>query len=130
VETAVMAAVGVVGAGSIFLAWRLGCGTLTMFAIAAVTGLSWTYRKEYDAVVMVFLLVGLLAVVLKTNSGNAKAALFLCGIFLLLPFRLRDHNLLSIQFLELATWILGLITLMRYDRPARPEILSDIAVRN
>jgi hypothetical protein len=116
VETAVMAAIGLAGAILILLARQKRCGIVTLFAIAAVTGLSWTYRKEYDAPVVVFLLIGLLAVALKTRNPLATAALVSCCVFLLLPFRMRHHNLLAMQVLEFLSWVLGIFVLMRWDR--------------
>jgi hypothetical protein len=116
VETAVMATVGLIGLGAIYFAYRRGCGVVTMFAIAAVTGLSWTYRKEYDVVAIVFLLVGLLAVALKTRNRWAVASLLFSCLFVIPPFRMKDHNHLAMQFLELLSWLLGIWVLLQLDR--------------
>jgi Glycosyltransferase family 87 len=139
VEAAVMATVGLIGLGAIYFAYQRGCGVVTMFAIAAVTGLSWTYRKEYDVVAIVFLLVELLAVALKTRNRWAVASLIFCCLFVIPPFRMKDHNLLAMQFLELLSWLLGIWVLLQLDRSGNrtngysraagndPLIASDIA---
>jgi hypothetical protein len=115
VELGVMAAVLLAGAGLMALAKKRGCGELTLFAIAAVIGLSSTYRKEYDAVIILFLFMSVPLVALRTGSPGAWLSFAFCGAFLFLPFRLKDHNLPAIEALELLSWIIALIVLLRLD---------------
>jgi len=117
-QTAITLAIGFAGAALIWLARRLGCGLLTQAGIAAVIALSWTYRKEYDAVLILFLVVALLRVALATGRGLARLCLVLMAAPLLTPFRLADHNSEILQGFELLTWLAAVACCLAWDRPA------------
>jgi len=117
-QTGITLALGLVGAALIWLARRLGCGLVTQAGIAAVTALSWTYRKEYDAILILFLLVALLRVALATGRGVAWLCLALMAAPLLAPFRLADHNSPLLQGYELFTWLAAIACCIAWDRPA------------
>jgi|GEM_PF-1268819 hypothetical protein len=120
VELGVMSAVLLAGAGLMALAKKRSCSELTLFAIASATGLTSTYRKEYDSVVILFLLIAVALVALKAGGPGAWLSFAFCGAFLFFPFRLKDHNLLAIEALELLSWIVALIVLLTFDRPVIP----------
>lgn len=69
--------------------WR-SAPMLTHFAIAALTARLWTYHKDYDNLIMIFLMLALGVVALRNYSRLALAAFFVMGLSLWLPGRLTD----------------------------------------
>lgn len=69
--------------------WR-SAPMLTHFAIAALTARLWTYHKDYDNLIMIFLLMALGVVAFRNYSRLAIAGFFVMGLSLWLPGRLTD----------------------------------------
>jgi hypothetical protein len=111
---------GLLGAAVMFVAHRRGCGLATLAGIAAATSLSWTYRKDYDVVLIVFLVAATARVAMETRRLLPWLSLVVMCFVLMLPFRLQDHNQPWLQGLELLSWIIAAVACVRGDASREP----------
>lgn len=88
--------------------WR-SAPMLTHFAIAALTARLWAYHKDYDNLIMIFLMMALGVVALRNYSRLALAAFLVMGLSLWLPGRLTE-----IQVYRVFQWVawLGCIAVL------------------
>lgn len=100
--------------GWLSLTYRNG-SLLTLAALAAVVGQLWTYHRRYDQVTVFFLLLALGHIVFKSRHLVPLAGFILVGLSLWIPLREKDWVGL-VPFLQYATWIAGLVVVLRYDR--------------
>lgn len=107
-------------AGSVFLCGAVACfafrrrSPLVLYAVAAVTGRLWTYHYAYDDVMLIFLIVPLLAMVMKKEYPGGRAIDFLVaalvGISLWAPTSAADRTVF-VAFQSLC-WAAGAILLL------------------
>ena len=79
------------------------------FAVTAVAGRLWTYHKNYDNVMLVFLLIALGARALDRKRLAAIVGFLIAGVFLWLPPRLAAPS--SVQVAQAFAWPVGLAAL-------------------
>jgi hypothetical protein len=91
------------------MAWWPEKSLASAFVVAAVAGRLWTYHKNYDNVMLVFLLVALGALALQRNSRAAALGFLAVGLWLWLPPRLAGPT--TVQVLQAFTWPVGLLAL-------------------
>jgi hypothetical protein len=96
--------------------WRAS-SIWTLFAIAAFGSRFWAYHRQYDNIVLVFLLVPLALVALRTQRPLALAACVLLGLTLWLPGRLTNETWwITIQVI---VW-LGSLAVFLYEEATVP----------
>ena len=89
------------------LVWRQSTNDLlATFAIASVAGRLWTYHKNYDNVMLVFLLVALARTAWQRDRSTVARWMFwVVGISLWTPSSLAVH--LPFQIFAMVAWIVG-----------------------
>jgi hypothetical protein len=110
--TLLLAGAGVVVVGGLALVLRGRVSTRTLFSVAAVVTMFWSYRRHYDCVLLAFLAVGLVALVWQTRSKLALAALLLFVGSLIVPIRTTQWHLEAVQYGHLAIWVGSLVLLI------------------
>ena len=86
---------------------------LTLFAIASVISMLWSYHKAYDEVLSVFLVVACFSAVVKKRDPFNRACLLALILLQLLPFRMTDYNLPWLQVAGIAVRIAAMIAVLR-----------------
>jgi hypothetical protein len=71
----------------LMILWRRA-SMLTLFAVAAATARLWTYHRNYDDLIGIFLLLALGTLALECDSAAAMAAFLTMGLVLWIPQRL------------------------------------------
>ena len=78
------------------------------FAVAAVAGRLWTYHKNYDNVMLAFLLVPLAVFAIQRRAALVAVAGFLAmGLTLWIPARFAEGTVFQIG--QVVVWLLGLV---------------------
>jgi hypothetical protein len=96
---------------AIVLAWGRKLPILTLFGLAAGFGRLWTYHRVYDNVMLVFLLVGLADLSLRSKLRSAGVAWVFVGLTLWIPIRSMDVPIVHLT--HLLIWMAGMIVLTR-----------------
>jgi hypothetical protein len=84
---------------------------LTQFAIAALASRFWTYHRNYDNLILIFLMMALGVVALRDNNRLALASFFVMGLSLWPPARLTEIEVYRI--FQYAAW-LGCLSVLVY----------------
>jgi hypothetical protein len=93
---------------------------LAIFASASVWGRLFFYHRQYDNVMLLFLLLALGFVAIRNQRVGTWVIFFLVGISLWCPFRLVDYTL-PVRIILTSTWLVGLFTVLRHaDKLAVP----------
>lgn len=82
-----------------------------LFAIASFTGWLWTYHRDYDAVMLVFLLLALGELAIRTCNRGHLVGFLVVGLALWLPTRAAVLFPI-IQVFQLIAWSIGLTVLL------------------
>ncbi len=102
-------AVGVLALAVIAMAaWRR-LPMLASFGLAAGFGRLWTYHRVYDNFMLVFLLVALADVWIRTRSRTVGAVTLLVGITLWFPIRSIDVPV--VHLIHVLIWSVGIVVL-------------------
>ena len=110
----------VAGAGAGALALCRGRSASTLYAVASVTALAWTYHRQYDYVVLSFVLTFLAVRALGAAAGRGGAArlgavlvVFVVGAGLWLPGHVVGLPALSALWMPL--WLLAVAAIVRLE---------------
>jgi hypothetical protein len=97
---------------------------LAIFAAASVLGRLFLYHRQYDNVMLLFLLVALGLVALRNGRLSTWIVFLVVGLSLWLPLRRMDYTL-PVTIVLTSTWLVGLATVLCHcDRLAIPSLLS------
>jgi len=112
IVTPVVAILGLLSTGVLMWLWRNG-SMLTLFAIAATIGRLWSYHRNYDDVMLIFLVVALGKTVLARPSLWTVFAFILVGLTLWVPVpSLHKLYPLELQLIQIFGWLFGLAVLL------------------
>ena len=81
------------------------------FAIAAFVTMFWSYRKHYDTVLLVLLLVPMLREA-QARGWGVKGLTLVLGLTLWLPIRGTQWDLLLVKVVDLVVWTVAIATLV------------------
>jgi hypothetical protein len=113
--TFVTLAVAACAGSALLFAWRRS-SLATQLAIAAVAGRLWSYHRDYDDVMLVFLLVALALNMFRRGDRLSVVAFGLAGVSLWAPGRIVAFP--AFQVFQIAAWVLTLAYLLTIERPA------------
>jgi Glycosyltransferase family 87 len=107
-----LAAISVLGIGAVLMwIWRQAA-MLAQFAIASVVGRLWTYHRLYDNVMMLFLLVALGEMAIRSRKPLHVIMFLIVGLTLWAPGKACDH--FAFQVFQDAAWTIGLGVLLAF----------------
>jgi glycosyl transferase family 87 len=116
-----VAAVGGLAGLAVIYLWR-NASSLLQFAIATTAGRFWSYHRNYDNVMMVFLLVALASAAYQTRKSWLMIVFLLIGTELWLPIRVYDHAVCN--YVQQLSWLAGLVILLIATPRHRPTPMS------
>ena len=89
---------------------------MLLFAIAALTSRLWTYNLNTSNLMLVFLLLGLWHLAIKTSARDMRSSVLFIAVAasLWIPASLSEHHV--IQLGEHLIWLAGIIGLLILDR--------------
>jgi glucose-6-phosphate-specific signal transduction histidine kinase len=83
----------------------------TLFAIAVIISMFWSYRRGYDCALLVIPMVLLFEVAARQGSAASWILAFAFGVSLWLPVRNEQWSWTSVQIAHLAVWVTAAVTL-------------------
>ncbi|HUO08347.1 MAG TPA: glycosyltransferase family 87 protein [Phycisphaerae bacterium] len=93
---------------------------LVLFGIASIIARLWSYHYYYDDGVMLFALIALAVMAMRTNDSLLTLAFLAMGASLWAPAKLTETHLI-VQLLQIVIWIAVVVVLVQHERARRNE---------
>jgi hypothetical protein len=89
----------------------------TLFAIAVIISMFWSYRRGYDCALLVIPMVLMFEVAARHGSAAGWILAFAFGVSLWLPVRNEQWSWTGVQIAHLAVWVTAAVSLYLSDSP-------------
>ena len=113
-------AVGVMLAAAVLTYWWRESSMVVLFGIAAMASRGWSYHRQYDNLVLAFLLIALGVAAVRRSSVVWMATFLALGITLWLPARLttieKYEYATQWTLIQGAVWVIALVVLLMLEK--------------